>query len=66
MHERIEQWEDGDPTGSQRAHPTGALQHLHILYGKGQSVRNVGKKNEWKDAGLKCLEGEGLESKLRF
>lgn len=49
VHEKSEQWEGSDPTGDQRARPTGALHHLHTLYGKGE---NGGQKEEEKDGGI--------------
>ncbi|XP_008279920.1 CMP-N-acetylneuraminate-beta-galactosamide-alpha-2,3-sialyltransferase 4 isoform X2 [Stegastes partitus] len=44
VHEKSEQWEGHDPTDDQHAHPTGALHHLHRLYGKGQGERTVGRR----------------------
>lgn len=46
MHEKSEQWEGSDPTGDQRARPTGALHHLHGLYEDGQGGRIVGRRRE--------------------
>lgn len=51
VHEKSEQWEGSDPTGDQRARPTGALHHLHTLYGKGQGERMVGRKRRRKMEG---------------
>lgn len=46
-----EQWEGSDPTGDQRARPTGALHHLHGLYGTGRGESMVGRKRRRKMGG---------------
>lgn len=60
VHEKSEQWEGRGPTDNQRAHPTGALHHLHRLYGKGQGEWKVGRRR--RDGGVKGWENWGLEA----
>lgn len=42
VHEKIEEWEGSDSTGSQRAHPSGALHHLLRLWAGGPRFYGYG------------------------
>lgn len=58
MHKKIEQWEGSNPTGSQQAHPSGALHHLLRLYrdGAGGGLWVGGKRYGYSDGERRGLQ----------